>query len=161
MEISAAVVSRQVPCFSGVSTSKPSFPGGGGGGRLFAAEFRGSGFRDLKLCSRPRRVSGVPDRGFRDNGHLDFYMGPTCGAKKELVKEKKGVKKQLKLLKNLSKNLTMFSQSGFGIDSASGLVGEVQSKTIEVRVRNFLCFQFLIFLSGIDFLATVLLWALV
>lgn len=67
---------------------------------------------------------------FQDKGHLSYYYEPTrCGGKKE-----KEIKERAKLVKSLSKKLSTFSSVGFGVDPQDGLVGEVQSKTISVRI---------------------------
>lgn len=77
---------------------------------------------------------------FADKGHMNYYFEPTrCGGE-EKEKEKKAMKKKAKVLKSLSKNLNMFSSIGFGLDPESGLVGEIQTKTITVRIVFFLFF---------------------
>ncbi|KAM1464134.1 hypothetical protein ACFXTO_043837 [Malus domestica] len=61
--------------------------------------------------------------------HVQYYQaGPTCGGMKEKAKE---IKKKVKLLKGLSKNLAVHSQIGFKpLDSQEGLVDQLQGKMI-------------------------------
>ncbi|KAM1550643.1 hypothetical protein PS1_043417 [Malus domestica] len=61
--------------------------------------------------------------------HVQFYQaGPTCGGTNEKAKE---IKKKVKLLKGLSKNLAVYSQIGFEpLDSQEGLVNQLQGKMI-------------------------------
>ncbi|CAI9756650.1 unnamed protein product [Fraxinus pennsylvanica] len=63
--------------------------------------------------------------GFSDTGHLEYYNYNNkssgiirCG-KRETIKEKetKKIKNKLKLLKGLSKDLSTFSNMGFGFNS--------------------------------------------
>ncbi|KAL2525722.1 hypothetical protein Adt_10776 [Abeliophyllum distichum] len=77
---------------------------------------------------RPRKICG-----FSDAGHLEYYNYNNkssgiirCG-KKENIKEKetKKIKNKLKLLKGLSKDLSMFSTMGFRLNS-----DEVKGDTI-------------------------------
>uniref|UniRef100_A0A803M5C9 Uncharacterized protein n=1 Tax=Chenopodium quinoa TaxID=63459 RepID=A0A803M5C9_CHEQI len=100
--------------------------------------------RELKLK--------VGNHGFEDEGHLDYYnsgvgvgvsVSPVCGGKKG--KGKKGwngipVKKRMKLLKGLVKDLSTFSELGFGLnlDSDNNLgfaVDDDKSRTISTVVR--------------------------
>ncbi|BFG14776.1 hypothetical protein CerSpe_010500 [Prunus speciosa] len=121
MEVSG-VVSRQVPCFSGggidtTRSSTASFPG----------ELRVQGRGDFGVSLRTRRFRGQLNSGFCDDGHVQYYhVGPRCGCMKE-----KEIKKKLKLLKGLSKDLSASSQMGFGpLDSQEGLVAQFQGKLI-------------------------------
>lgn len=123
MEVSG-VVSRQVPCFSGAGidttwSSTASFHG----------EFRVQGRRDFGVSLRTERFRGQSNYGFCDDGHVQCYhVGPRCGCKKE-----KEIKKKLKLLKGLSKDLSASSQMGVGpLDSQKGLVAQFQGKLISV-----------------------------
>ncbi|XP_034686883.1 diacylglycerol O-acyltransferase 3 [Vitis riparia] len=130
MEVSG-VVFRQVPFFSGAGidtqSSKSSFSGVSvdSGNRISAfSELRLLGSRDSRVAVRPRKPSG-----FRDESHLKYYYeSPRCGAKKD--KDKVTTKKKSKLLKALSKDLSLFSDLGFGVDSDEGLFGEVKGKMI-------------------------------
>lgn len=97
---------------------------------------------------------------FSDEGHMQYYssertttrMGRIrCGSGKIdkaakandksrfLKEEKKMMKKRLKLVEGLSRDLTMFSDlgGGFGLDKNHGLVDQVQGKMM-ISVRNFL-----------------------
>ncbi|KAJ9699973.1 hypothetical protein PVL29_005690 [Vitis rotundifolia] len=128
MEVSG-IVFRQVPFFSGAGidtqSSKSTFSGVSvdSGKRISAfSELRLLGSRDSRVAVRPRKPSG-----FRDESHLKYYYeSPRCGAKKD--KDKVTTKKKLKLVKALSKDLSLFSDLGFGVDSDEGLVGEVKGK---------------------------------
>ncbi|ONI27751.1 hypothetical protein PRUPE_1G103600 [Prunus persica] len=121
MEVSG-VVSRQVPCFSGaeIDTTRSSTAS-------FHGEFRVQGRRNFGVSLRTRRFGGQLNSGFCDDGHVQYYhVGPRCGFKKE-----KEIKKKLKLLKGLSKDLSASSQMGFGpLDYQKGLVAQFQEKLI-------------------------------
>lgn len=123
MEVSG-VVSRQVPCFSGaeIDTTRSSTAS-------FHGEFRVQGRRNFGVSLRTRRFGGQLNSGFCDDGHVQYYhVGPRCGFKKE-----KEIKKKLKLLKGLSKDLSASSQMGFGpLDYQKGLVAQFQEKLISV-----------------------------
>ncbi|XP_021774692.1 diacylglycerol O-acyltransferase 3, cytosolic-like [Chenopodium quinoa] len=103
--------------------------------------------RELKLK--------VGNHGFEDEGHLDYYnsgvgvgvsVSPVCGGKKG--KGKKGwngipVKKRMKLLKGLVKDLSTFSELGFGLnlDSDNNLgfaVDDDKSRTISQAAETLL-----------------------
>ncbi|KAK9287928.1 hypothetical protein L1049_016373 [Liquidambar formosana] len=139
MEVSGGVL-RRVPYFSGAGidthVSKPSFSGVSiDAVNRFSGQLRLMGSRDLKVSVRSRKFSGFSSSDFGDDGHLRYYyVSPTCGGKKEKEKEKGSgmvtTKKKLKLLKGLSRDLSMFSELGFGVDPNSGLVGEVEGKMI-------------------------------
>lgn len=112
---------------------KPSFSGG---------ILRLSSVKPKRSISNSRffGVSANSTSGFCDNGHLEYYNGPTttstCSAAgrndKEITskKKKKTMKKKLKLLKGLSKNLSTFSDMGFGLDPDHGLADQVKGKMI-------------------------------
>uniref|UniRef100_A0A2N9EID0 Uncharacterized protein n=1 Tax=Fagus sylvatica TaxID=28930 RepID=A0A2N9EID0_FAGSY len=127
MEVSG-VTFRRVPCLSGAgidtrsSDSKPS--------------------RFIRV--RPRNCYGVMKSGFCDNGHSHYYYaGPICGGvgKKDnnssssasasaSASDALTSKKKLKLLKGLTKDLSKFSDIGFGLDSADALLHQVQGKLL-------------------------------
>ncbi|XP_068660484.1 diacylglycerol O-acyltransferase 3-like [Aristolochia californica] len=67
---------------------------------------------------------------FPDDGHMRNYGSPICGGKKEKKEESKAIKKKLKLLKGLKKDLSAFSGIGFGLEEDAGMVGEVKGKLI-------------------------------
>lgn len=91
------------------------------------------GHQDLRVSVKPRKAFE-----FCDDGHLEYYNKSLkmirCGGVKEKEKEleskEKMMKKKLKLLKGLSKNISMFSGMGFGLDSDVGLAGEVKGQMI-------------------------------
>ncbi|XP_076933367.1 diacylglycerol O-acyltransferase 3-like [Bidens hawaiensis] len=101
MEVAGAVF-RQSPCFSST-----------------AADSRQSIIKPNSIRVKQRKwvvVSGE----YSDKGHLQYY---------ERVK-KKEVKKKLKVLKGLSKNLNTFNQVGFCLDPGCGLDQQVKGKMI-------------------------------
>ncbi|OVA16631.1 hypothetical protein BVC80_1543g65 [Macleaya cordata] len=128
MEISG-VVNRPLPCFSGAGfdthSSKPSF--------CCLSFDAGNQFPvDSKISVKPRKFPGISTSGFSDQGHLQYYVSPKSGTKK---KEKKNlematIKKKLKLVKGLSKDLSMFSSLGFGLETEDGLISEVKGKNL-------------------------------
>lgn len=90
----------------------------------FPTEIRFAGFGDSKASS---------SSGFGDNGHLQYYhVAPRCDLKKEKEKDKgmTKTKKKLKLLRGLSRDLSLFSELGFGVNADDGLAGEVKGKMI-------------------------------
>ena len=110
-------------------------------------------FENSKPCRaimrvRPRKFSMVMNSGFCDNRHTQYYYegtGPRCVGlekKKEKEKKKKGMngsdeltpKKKLKLLESLTRDLSKFSDIGFGLDSDNDLLHQVQGKVLAVCV---------------------------
>ncbi|KAM0008026.1 putative diacylglycerol O-acyltransferase [Helianthus debilis subsp. tardiflorus] len=128
MEV-AGVVFRQSPCFSSA-----------------AADVSSS--RHSRLCTTVRKPNsvGVKQRKwlgvcvvageYSDKGHLKYYEGTRMAVKEkekdEMVLKKKDMKKKLKLLKGLSKNLNTFSEMGFCLDQddGDGLGQQVKGKMI-------------------------------
>lgn len=141
----SGVVFRHVPFFSGAGidapSSKSSFSciSANAGNRISAlAELSVLGSRDSRVAVRPGKLSG-----FRDQSHLNYYYeAPRSGPKKE--KEKVTTKKKLKLLKALSKDLSLFSDLGFGVHSGESLAGEVKERMMSVSFIHllFLSFRF-------------------
>lgn len=140
MEVSG-VVFRQFPPLSGAgidshshqSSPKPSFASAGA---RFPVEIRNLSTQDSRVSLKPRNILGMSGSGFCDDGHLRYYNGPRCGGgKMEKVKEKeaKKLKKKLKLLKGLKKDLSVFSEMGFGLVPDQGLADQVKGKMISVR----------------------------
>ncbi|KAL7178447.1 hypothetical protein ACSBR2_031562 [Camellia fascicularis] len=147
MEVSG-VVFRPIPCYSGAgidahshSSSKPSVSSGMMGMPVHG----GAPFSCRLLGSRVSRIRKFSNYGFCDGRHMQYYYGygstPPIRAgtgKKDHVKEKETtankknkLKKRLKLLKGLSKDLSMFSDMGFGLDPHNhGLVDQVKGKMI-------------------------------
>ncbi|XP_021752351.1 diacylglycerol O-acyltransferase 3, cytosolic-like [Chenopodium quinoa] len=124
---------------------------------------RNSCFLNSEVCfRRGNRIPSlrefklkVGNRGFEDEGHLDYYnsgvgvgvsVSSVCGEKKG--KGKKGwngipVKKRMKLLKGLVKDLSAFSELGFGLnlDSDNNLgfaVDDDKSRTISQAAETLL-----------------------
>lgn len=91
------------------------------------------------------RRSQILSSVFCDQGHLQYYNSNSAaselmvktrisGKQEKATKDKspkKLKKKQLKLLKGLSKDLSTFSQMGFGLDS-EGLVDQIKGNMITV-----------------------------
>ncbi|KAB2634224.1 hypothetical protein D8674_042140 [Pyrus ussuriensis x Pyrus communis] len=130
MEVSG-VVSRQVQCFSAakIDTTSRSCTAS------FNCELRVLGRRDFGVSLRTRRPRRHLNSGFSNDGHLQYYQaGPMCGGMKEKEKE---IKKKVKLLKGLSKDLAAYSQMGFGpLGSQEGLVAQLQGKLISLRAEE-------------------------
>lgn len=135
MEVCCGVVSRQSPvCFST----------GGGASASSSKEVSGS----ASVCMNRRRKVG--EVVMADQSHLQYYgvnsnsnlsrNRVVCVAKssermvesKGLKKLKKKKKEQLKLLKGLSRDLSTFSQIGFGLDTSGDLADQVQGNMISV-----------------------------
>ncbi|XP_057470634.1 diacylglycerol O-acyltransferase 3-like [Actinidia eriantha] len=148
MEVSS-IVSRPIPSIRGSagidvqsrspSSSKPSLLGMSvdGSGRSRSSSTSRGGGRGITKFS-----SGLGlGLGFSDKAHLHYYSTTTpqiqirCGAKlkeKDTPKaNKKNIKKRLKLLKGLSKDLSTFSHLGFGLDPHDhGLLDQVGGQKI-------------------------------
>lgn len=127
MEV-AGVVLRQAPCFSST-----------GGADAFNSRHLHSfpatkHSRSLSLKQTPSVKSIVASTGFdqfSDKSHLQYYSSPKMAVKeKEVASKKKEVKKKLKLLKGLSKNLSTFSDMGFGLNPDDGLDHQVKGQMI-------------------------------
>ncbi|KAL6553268.1 hypothetical protein OROGR_007110 [Orobanche gracilis] len=101
------------------------------------------------ICARQRRrATGILSSGFCDQDHVKYYnsnFGPsssspaamsasTNGDKDKVHRNdkasKKMMKKQLKLLKGLSRDLSTFSEMGFGLDSHGLLLDQVKGNMI-------------------------------
>lgn len=74
---------------------------------------------------------GVLSCGFRDHGHLQYYSGELVSKKRENPEKKfaKMKKKQMKLVKDLRKDLLAFSEMGF-VSDVGGLLNEVKANII-------------------------------
>ncbi|PIA40905.1 hypothetical protein AQUCO_02400162v1 [Aquilegia coerulea] len=137
MEVSGVVL-RQLPFLSGTGidtqSSKLSFSSSKNIGEL-----RLLGHREgvSKVCLRSR-VCGIPSYGFSNGGHVDYYcLSPKAGMgikkekKNKEISEKASLKKKLKLVKGMSKDLLRFSSMGFCIEDAEdSLIGEIKGKKI-------------------------------
>ncbi|XP_050117940.1 diacylglycerol O-acyltransferase 3-like isoform X2 [Malus sylvestris] len=127
----SGVVSRQVQCFSAAKIDNSA--------RSCTSSFNCKllvlGRRDFGVSLRTRKPRRHLNSGFSEDGHLQYYQGgPMCGGMKEKAKE---IKKKVKLLKGLSKNLAAYSQMGFGpLDSQEGLVDQLQGKLISLRAEE-------------------------
>ncbi|XP_058084374.1 diacylglycerol O-acyltransferase 3-like [Magnolia sinica] len=138
MEVSG-IAFRPLACVSGAG-SRPDFethfrePSLSGlsitGNRLSGKLSLTSGSRDSKVSIRSRKFYGGSE--FSNDGHLCYYaVSPKCGGKKkEKNPEAAMIKKRLKLVKGLSRDLSAFSGMGFGLETGESLIGEVKGKTI-------------------------------
>lgn len=98
------------------------------------------GVGNSRVSVRPRNYSwGRLSYQFSDSGHIQYYVSPRVGGgggdkKKEKEKscEIKRVKKKLKFMKRLSKDLSMLPQMAEGQDIGIGLIGEVKVAMISV-----------------------------
>ncbi|KAF8409436.1 hypothetical protein HHK36_005512 [Tetracentron sinense] len=62
-----------------------------------------------------------------------YYVTPRAGGKKKKGAKMVTVKKRLKLIKGLSRDLSMFYGMGFGMETEDGLIGEVKGKMISTK----------------------------
>ncbi|KAI3466712.1 hypothetical protein Pfo_023375 [Paulownia fortunei] len=133
-----AVVSRQPLRFSS-SCYSAAAPSSSKELRTFSASV---------MMGRRRPATEILSSGFCDQGHLQYYnsnFGPSSssaaagimaiisGKQDKTTKDKaskKMKKKQLKLLKGLSRDLSTFSQMGFGLDSDGALLDQVRGSMI-------------------------------
>lgn len=116
METARNIIPRPVLCFPGtrIATHRLSLPPNGLGTGKCGIPFRS------------KRYDGILSRGFSDSGHLKYYVSPArCGVKKE-----KSKKKQLKLMRRLSRDLPIFSHAVCGEEGNGSLIGEVKEKMI-------------------------------
>jgi len=130
METARNIIPRPVLCFPGtrIATHRLSLPPNG----------LGTGQRGIPF--RSKRYDGIWSRGFSDSGHLKYYVSPArCGVRKE-----KSKKKQLKLMRRLSRDLPIFSHAVCGEEGNGSLIGEVKEKMISVSVRQVFFSSFLL-----------------
>ncbi|KAK9161870.1 hypothetical protein Syun_008211 [Stephania yunnanensis] len=85
---------------------------------------------------KPRNPYGVGVSGFSDDGHLKYYESTRREVKKnndlvvEEKTEKKKIKKKLKYLKGLSRNMLMFPEMVLDDENSDGLVQDDVRNTI-------------------------------
>ncbi|KAI3980857.1 hypothetical protein MKX01_025422 [Papaver californicum] len=90
-----------------------------------------------KVSVKSRKFAGISRSSvFLENGHLHYYVSPPMSGLKNKEKKEKNlemgiVKKKLKLVKGLSKNLLMFESMGFGLEMENGLISQVKGKSLE------------------------------
>lgn len=85
------------------------------------------GIEDFKVSERPRRLLARLNTQFSDSGHQRYYVSPIKQFRKkekENNSEIKLVKKKLKFIKRLSKDLSLFSLETSGIEKGNSLVDE-------------------------------------
>ncbi|XP_042506198.1 diacylglycerol O-acyltransferase 3 [Macadamia integrifolia] len=95
-------------------------------GKRFSGEFRLPGCRDSSISLKPRKPSESFFPGFLDNGHLKYYALPTTCSKvcKKEKSETLTIKKKLKHIKGLSKNLLVLSSGLSSPDIDNDFVGD-------------------------------------
>ncbi|KAK9139047.1 hypothetical protein Scep_008728 [Stephania cephalantha] len=86
---------------------------------------------------KPRNPCGIGISGFSDDGHLKYYESTRCEVKKnndlvveEKTEKKKKIKKKLKYLKGLSRNMLMFPEMVLDDENSDGLVQDDVRNTI-------------------------------
>ena len=91
------------------------------------------GVVDSRVSVRSRNSQGRLSCQFYDSGHVQYYVSPRAGGSaatkkkdKEKISEIKSVKKKLKFIEKLSKDLSMLPQMAGGGDIRIGLVAEVK-----------------------------------
>ncbi|OMO82286.1 Thioredoxin-like protein [Corchorus olitorius] len=96
------------------------------------------GVLDSKVSVRSRNSCGRLSCRFSDSGHVQYYVSPRAGASgtkkkdKEKSSQMKAVKKKLKFIEKLSKDLSMLPQMAAGGDIRIGLVAEVKQEASHV-----------------------------
>ncbi|KAK1407818.1 hypothetical protein QVD17_39445 [Tagetes erecta] len=121
MEVTG-VVFRQSPYFSPVT-------GDASNSRCFPTMKKPNSFSPKQRSNRKSFAACVISDEFTDKSHLQYYNGPRL-AIKEKESKKKEMKKKLKLLKGLSKNLSNFSDMGFCLKPEDGLDQQVKGQMI-------------------------------
>ncbi|OMO64122.1 Thioredoxin-like protein [Corchorus capsularis] len=100
------------------------------------------GVVDSKVSVRSRNSCGRLSCQFSDSGHVQYYVSPRAGAagtkkkEKEKSSQMKAVKKKLKFIEKLSKDLSMLPQMATGGDIRIGLVAEVKQEASHVLLRT-------------------------
>ncbi|KAJ0053293.1 hypothetical protein Pint_00764 [Pistacia integerrima] len=94
------------------------------------------GIGDFKVSERPRKLLARLNTQFSDSEHQQYYVSPIKQFKKkekENNSEIKLVKKKLKFIKKMSKDLSLFSLETSGIENGNSLVDEEKiSGAVEV-----------------------------
>lgn len=152
MDVSGVIlrqISLGVDSHSYPSVFKPSFLGDSiDAGLRFSGELGHLGRRNLGACLKPRS-------SFCDEGHLRYYSPAIrCGGglkekEKEMCNKEKKMKKRLKLLKGLGKDIALFEDMGFGLDPAHALADKVKGKMISVCMPVLLILLLLLLLDDI------------
>lgn len=116
----SGVALRPSPCFSGVGFNTQSSK------LSFNSTNLQKSCGALRVSNqRSRNFTGVSSLGFSDSGHVLYYVSPKADLKEKEKKqrkdsESKALKKKLKLVKGMSKNLLRFSSMGL----EDGLIGD-------------------------------------
>ncbi|KAF2304815.1 hypothetical protein GH714_038050 [Hevea brasiliensis] len=107
-----------------VSSPVLRFSDAGVDNRFFKLPFRQLGMVNSRVSFKARDDTGILSRGFSDSGHMQYYLSPSMGGgqkQKEKSKETKtDMKKNLKLIKRLSKDLD------FWFETTEVLLAELQ-----------------------------------
>ncbi|KAK9080075.1 hypothetical protein SSX86_001750 [Deinandra increscens subsp. villosa] len=123
MEVTG-VVFHQSPCFSPTTAN--------GSNSRHSAMKKANSFRPRQPPNRRSFGGCVVSGEFSDKSHLKYYDGPRMAVKEkdEMASRKKEMKKKLKLLKGLTKNLSTFSDLGFCLHPDDGLDEQVKGQMI-------------------------------
>ncbi|GAV85339.1 hypothetical protein CFOL_v3_28777 [Cephalotus follicularis] len=132
------ILFRQIPCLLGVgagtTTTTTTYSLNLSSVRLRVNDDYGGG----KWYGALNRGRGRGRGGFSDKGHLQYYYGGgrICGGckkdKDKDLEEKVTIKKKLKLLKGLSKDMSLFSDLGL----SSQVQGKILSETAETLLEQ-------------------------
>ncbi|KAK9282093.1 hypothetical protein L1049_005005 [Liquidambar formosana] len=103
------------------------------GGNRFRGDL-GLGSGDSLVSQRPRNFFGLSSSGYSNFGHIEYYASPKSEEKEKQKKkssEMNTLKKKLKLIKRLSRDLPKFSHmASSGVETENSLMGEVKGKMI-------------------------------
>lgn len=142
------VISRLIPSSSGAAEIDGYCHPHKTSGSTSSCSFTGIGLGLRRVCRKTRRFVGVSGHEFRQSGHLEYYSSGggniTCGGggggkkEKDMNKKEKEdrattkmMKKRLKILEGLSRDLSMFSSGGMDFGFAdNALFDQVKAKTI-------------------------------
>ncbi|KAJ9171657.1 hypothetical protein P3X46_014989 [Hevea brasiliensis] len=117
-----------------VSSPVLRFSDAGVDNRFFKLPFRQLGMVNSRVSFKARDDTGILSRGFSDSGHMQYYVSPSMGGgqkQKEKSKEiKTDMKKNLKLIKRLSKDLDFLVRTVTVEEYGSRLMHEVKGKTL-------------------------------
>ncbi|XP_077232661.1 diacylglycerol acyltransferase [Tasmannia lanceolata] len=141
MEVSGVVL-RPIPYFCGAGFSPDSgtqFKENsvlGTAGKKISGKvlITSGGSREIRVRVSAKPIYSCVGCEFSDEGHRQYYESVRSGGKKKEKKDKilgaDMVKKRLKLIKGLTKDLSVFYEMGFGGQNGEDLVEEVRGKMI-------------------------------
>ncbi|KAF2304816.1 hypothetical protein GH714_038053 [Hevea brasiliensis] len=117
-----------------VSSPALRFSDAGVDNRSLKLRFRQLGMVNSRVSFKTRDDTGILSRGFSDSGHMQYYVSPSMGGgkkQKEKSKEiKTDMKKRLKLIKRLSKDLDLFGRTVTVEEYGSRLVHDFKGRTL-------------------------------